>query len=402
MKKPITKKLLSLIAVIVAVCIFATSVYAVVITYSDVETTHLVALPTRTIDEIDYTGVGGIATGKTKDSMFVLKAERQSASDGSYTSHEQKALFYDFPDIENLSNRHYYTLPYAGHANGMAIDDQNIYVCGWTTIDGHVDNQENNEHNNWIIMIPRKIFTELRKGPDGVDMPKDNRNTEEVEGYSILYPKVKSVAADGTVTYSDYENVINRITLHGSNGSFIIGYEKNNLKSEDYNLFTTAELETYNGKTLFVVSESPDDIFAVENNIAYKNATNQDICYAPGHGLFIPKWYGTNLNDEYYKPTKTVILWADIDGAYTTRTIGNMTVKYYIPNRINVDKSGSKYNGSIYKFESFEIESIAFTQDGDMLFSCNIRNTEEYKNIANYADSVFKLTHDNGQQFVLN
>ncbi|MGN1442969.1 MAG: hypothetical protein ACI4XE_03880, partial [Acutalibacteraceae bacterium] len=347
MKNRMTKKILSLIAVVLAVCALGTSVYAAVVVYSDVETTWLDFLDPQTVNNIPYDAVGGIATGKTRNSMFVLLSERNN---GGHPATEQRALFYDYPNINNLSNRHYYTLPYAGHANGMTIDDNNIYVCGWTMYGEGTGNQANNTHNNWIIMIPRTMFTALRQGNNGATMPKDDRTTEAVEGYSILYPKVKHIASDGTVTYTDYTGVITCITLHGSNGHFIINYS--GVASGNDFCFTTAKIETVNGKKYFVVSDNINDIFFVQNNAAYQNSMSQDICYAPGHGFFIPRWYST------YNSTKNIIFWADIDGASSTKTVNNVNYRYYIPDKINVDKTNSTFTNSDgekkKKFKVFE------------------------------------------------
>lgn len=404
------RKLLCVITAVVAICAFIVTAYATVVTYTNTETEHVATLPSREIDNVTYSGVGGLAIGRKHNSMFVMKAETQ---EGNPT--EQNALLYDFPDIDNPSNVHYYRLNHAGHANAMTIDDTNIYVCGWTKID-HYDgsNQSNNKYNNWVLMIPRKMFTSLRKGANGVYMHKYNKNTPDIPGYSILYPKVKTILADGSVKYSDYMKTINSISKYNDSETFIIGYNMAQ-KSErakqiradlgDDMAFTTARLEEYNGRTYFVVSEEQEDIFVVKNNVANKDAVDQDIGYAPGHGLFIPKWYGGSVANPYYKPTKTVIMWANIDSEASSKIIDGTSYRYYIPNRIVIDKSKDKDSNGNLLYTKFEPESIAFTKDengydGSLLFSCNtLRNSSAD---GAYKDSVFKLTHDGGQGFSLN
>ena len=396
MKKQIIKRLTALLLAVVCTATFYTMAYAAVVVYSNIETEHIASLADQTFNEVEYTAVGGIATGKYRTSMFVLKSEKKTTS---YT--EQKAVFFDYPNIEsNTTDPHIYLLPYAGHANAMTIDDNNIYICGWTKIENNVGNQKNNTYNNWIIKIPRNLFSSFRKLDNGDTLPKDNKNTTAVEGYSILYPQVKVIDANGAVTYEKYKNVINAITLHNDNGEFIINYP---LKGRGYDkAFTTAKLETDSaGSTYFVVSEDPEDIFVVENNVQYQNATDQDICYSPGHGLFVPKWYGKKYKEdgttvsEYYNETKNVIMWADIDGDFEYKNIKGVNYRYYTPDKINVNKTSEKNNSGQQIYNKFEVESIAFTVDGDMLFSSNIDS------INGTVDSVFKLTHDNGQKFLL-
>lgn len=407
------RKIFSAVAVVAVLMTFITTVYAAVITYSNTETEHIARLPGRTLDGVRYTGVGGIAIGRKKNSMFVMKAE-EKADSGSNNLTEQSALLYDFPDISNPTERHYYRLRHAGHANAMAIDATNIYVCGWTTniISG---NQQSNEYNNWILMIPREMFATLRKGSDGAFIHKYNSDNPDEPGYSVLYPKVKTVSDDGTVKYSDYERIINTISLYKGNYQFIIGIGRlSKVKGDDNFMsglgddmaFTTAKLEQVNGKTYFVVSESPKDIFVVKNNVANKDAVNQDICYAQGHGLFIPKWYGgvRNAENKYFNTTKTVIMWANIDGSHGSKVINGVSYRYYEPNKIVIDKSKEKGSDGKLLFDKFEPESIAFTKDengydGELLFSCNVKKGDSEQT---YGDSVYKLTHDGGKNFSLN
>lgn len=171
MKNKIVKTLVTLVAVIITAGVMCTTAYAAV--YSNIELKHIAAIPNRTVNEVTYSAVGGFATGNSVNSMFTLKAEK-AGQDLEYK--EQNALFYDFPNIDNPSNYHFYILPYAGHANGMAIDKNNIYVCGWRYVDSDdpelLGNQKNNEHNNWIINIPRSIIASMRSKQNGAKIPK--------------------------------------------------------------------------------------------------------------------------------------------------------------------------------------------------------------------------------------
>lgn len=389
------KRIMSLVLSFTIICtlfVTAITVYAVT-TYRDTETTHIVSLPSKTIDGTTYSGVGGIAVGKNQNSMFVVKAKKSgSPANGDY------ALFYDFPSIQSPETRHTYLLPFAGHANGMAISSTNVYVCGWASSTDQGSSE--NTYNNWIVVVPRALISALRRGSgDNIYMDSFCENNPNVPGYYVMYPKLKTVLADGSVEYTDYEREIKSITMYNSDDSFIISYAPLNGNDPNGDIaYTVARLETYNGEKVFVVSDDPNDIFFVKNNIVNKEAVGQDICYASGHGLFIPKWYGKNVSNQYYNPNKTVILWADIDGDYSYKTVNGVSYRYYEPDKIVIDKTNEKDSNNEPLYSSFEPESIAFSKYGNLLFNCNtIKNSAAE---GGYNDSVFKLTH-NGQKFVL-
>lgn len=392
MKKQIIKRLTALLLAVVCTATFYTMAYAAAIVYSNLELEHIAEIENQKDENGKrYTAVGGIAAGTNRTSMFVTKAEKNIEG-----ATERLALFYDFPNINKPSTRYYYFLPQAGHANGMAIDDYNIYICGWTKNSALIDDmrdefelEENDPlYRNWIIKLPRNKFSDFRKAGNGYTIEKDDPNTTEVEGYTILRPKI-----DGTDTY--FNKSINNITKYNSNKTFIVQYHiggiGNNLA------YTTARLVTENGVENFYVSTDPDDIFIVENNVLFYDGTLQDICYSPGNGLFIPIWYSTNDKDSpnysSINQNKTVIMWVDLstenNSKLSTITVGGNTYRYYTqPDKINVNQSGNGYT-------KFEVESIAITDDDEMIFSANVETSSAS------LDSVYKLTHDNGQNFVL-
>ena len=96
---------------------------------------------------------------------------------------------------------------------------------------------------------------------------------------------------------------------------------------------------------------------------------------------------------------KNVIMWVDLSTTnnpkLSTITIDGVTYRYYTqPDKINVNQSNKGYS-------KFEVESIAITVDGDMLFSANVKRATGQQGELTNVDSVFKMTHDNGQNFVL-
>ena len=379
-------------AVTLSMFALAITVYAAVVTYRNTETKFLATLPSKTIDGAYYSAVGGIAVGKKQNSMFIVKADSKSD--------ESDALFYDFPSIQSPDVFHTYIIPMAGHANGMTISSKNVYICSWKS---EKENLEVGESNNKILVIPRPLISVLRKTSGSYIRVDDYcKNNPSAPKYYTLQPKTKEVLADGSVRYTDYKDNIKTITMYTDDNSFIIGYTTMNKRdgTNEHIAYTIARLETYNDKTYFVVSKDPDDIFLVKNNVAHKGAMGQDICYAAGHGFFIPRWYGGGSStDEYYNKNKTVILWADIDGEYTYKTVRGVQYRYYIPDKIVIDKSKEKDSSNNLIYKKFEPESIAFTKYGSLIFSCNtVVNGEA---TGGYKDAVFKLSHDGGQKFEL-
>ena len=376
LKRKCKKFLFVFMIIMIVASSFTTLAYAAVSVISKVSTEKIADLPVYKADgsDVTYTSVGGIATGKSKHSMFVLKGNSNT---------QQYALFYYFPDMDNPNKYGVYRLKHAGHGNAMTVDRNNIFVAGWVTNKSSIEdlgNQENNTYNNWILMIPRSTISSMGLTKTGKKIPKDKKSTEEVEGFSVLYPKVKKTNSDGTVTYERYTKRIASITKFNEDGVFLIG--TSSPIEGDYLAYRKAKLEKSDGKTLFVVSEDPNDIYIVKNTVKNKDAIGQDICYSPNSGLFVPRWYGGGGEEnESYNPLKNVILWVDIDGTYSTVTKGSVNYKVYTPIKIDLNKSKESD-----KYSQFEIESIAFQADDTMIFSCNAVTAD-----GKQADAVFKL-----------
>lgn len=399
MKKQIIKRLTALLLAVVCTATFYTMAYAAAIVYNNIELEFITKIQTKEDDdEREYSGVGGIAAGTNRTSMFVTKAEKS-------TSHatERMALFYDFPNINEPGTRYHYFIQQAGHANGMAIDDYNIYICGWTKENDLLDdalaelqpvypniNSSDKVPNNWIIKLPRNYFSFFRSRGNGYEIKPDSPSEK---GYTLLRPII-----DGT-TDTLFEKDIRNITKYNSNKTFLVQYFMDGIGN---NLaYTTARLVTENGVEKFYVSTDPEDIFIVENNVLFYSGTKQDICYSPGNGLFIPIWYydDDDPDNPLTNKNKNVIMWVDLattnNPKLSTITIEGETYRYYTqPDKINVNQSGKGY-------DVFEIESIAITDDDEMLFGANIIQTEGQQGELTSSDSVFKMTYNNGQNFVL-
>ena len=353
---------------------------------------------------VQCSSLGGIGIGNNGNECFyALKASGYEQLGN--VMQEQYANFYYFPNLSTMKtdfqNGNYgvYQLKYAGHANGMAVDSNNIYITGYVVNearDGHTatgSNQQNNTYNNWIIMLPISVVSQMASNgfyQNGAYIPKYNANSG-TNGYRILYPKIKN--SNGN--YVRYQKEITAITKYDTDGSFIINTEIPGISESDAFQFVKAEIKTINGSTEFVVSNNPLDYFLVENNLQQHITTPQDICYKPACGFFIPRFYGNNNSG------KTVIAWADIHDTTNYQWIAgtNESYKMYTPTKINLNKTNyteqSPATGQVVlKYSRFEVESIAISQDNNLYAGMDIALTSEYAgpNGNRQFDGIYKLT----------
>ena len=347
------------------------------------------------------TNNSGIAIGKGANSMFVIKS--------SSLNHEA-ALFYfpEIPDGNDSSDPIIIRIANAGHANAMAIDNNNLYITGWVrstaTTTGTIYG-----NNNTIIKIPRTLIAQVANSNTTNKIISEATST--TAGYTRLYPKY----LDGN-TYKNYDGKIQSISKAQSNGTFIIeGSIDNYSNPNDDFIFTTARLQTVGGVERFVVSKSPSDMFIVKNNLSNHDPVDQDIGYSINSGFFAAKWYGNDTSSSGYQ-NKNVIAWADIFGAPDdVKVINNASYNYFVPDKININVNGLT-DGGVKIYDQFEIESVAFNANDEMFVTANVVFTEAYKDIFgqstynstfmieedNIQDAVFKITHDNGSNFTLN
>jgi hypothetical protein len=271
-----------------------------------------------------------------------------------------------------LTNKKKFYIHYAGHANAMAIDSNNVYVTGWVKEPDHL--QSYNPYNNIILMIRR---SKIALKANGDTLIKDNLQTGVENDFAVLHPKKinPNAAQQPNKPYVAFNHPITAITVYGSNGHFIVFYKDTN-NNQKY--FTTAELVQYNGSTLFVVSES--NKFKLLNDYTPESGEvihRQDIYYDSNRG-FYQAFYVSNSTGT---SKKNYILRANIDtGSYNTQN----GVKIYTPDRI-------LYNPSSSNYQKIEFESFAFDLNGDMLIACNAKDSS-----GNPADGVFKLTRSSG------
>lgn len=381
LKKKIFKVLLISVVVILCFSTVASATNAI----TNTKTTRIAKVPTKIYDGERFSCVGGATTDNDKHSMFVLKS----------SDTENHATLYYYPDLTDATSRStYYTyrVPGAGHANGMTIDSNSIYITCWSNIAGE------NTGDNKIIAISLDTIDTLPQTKLGYVLQEHH--------YNVINAKSKTISSNGSISYSNYGSEIRTITKYTGDGIFLI---RSNINAGNDFAYTVARLETYNGSTILSVSSDPADTFIVKNTLSATVYHGQDICYSPYTGLLIPVWYGHKVNGVPTDYCKNEIMWVNIvDGSYSTKTIDNVSYKYYTPTNIVVDHTNTIGYG-VQKYTKFEIESIAITKNKRMLLACNIEFTTEFETeyeerndgVAVGGDGVYRLTYDTGGNILL-
>ena len=367
MKKQLTKTIVGILLALILATSFITPAFASSV-ISDVDHEWLFDVPDQPYTSNNCTNISGIGIGKTQNSLFVVKSHD--------TDNHTDAAFFYYPDMNYPSTCRIYRLKYAGHANGMAVDNNYIYI----TASSNAQNPNYPHPNtyNCIIRISRSLIASLSNGA-----------TINYSDYTTFEP-VKEVSG----TYSTYGKNISMITKYNTNGKFIINFDE--LSTSTRFAFTTAEIKTVGGQEKFVISTNHNDIFFVENNLSGSGTSKVDICYSPNCGLFIPKWYGKMAASKTNR-NKNVILWVNnVNGSYTNVSTTYGSCNCYTPRKINhvvTDVDGD------YTLTKFEMESVAFDQNDEFIFSANIQYTKTSQIGLDDADTydddgIFRLYHN--------
>ena len=345
--------------------------------------------PTQT-----YTNLSAMSFADNANCLYTVKVADTGTNSNGY--------FYYYPDIDDDSNYRQFFIQFVGHANGMTVTSQYIYILALSQTENNTSSPIGSNEaatQNKIIQIPRSFIHNL---PNGSTISPSN--------YTIITAK----HYNGSVL-QDYNQALGNITRYNNNNSFIVNYHLSGVTGGF--AFTIARLQTVNGNTEFIVSEDHDDIFIVRNLLPDTYLTHPDIAYSTTCGLFIPKWYGGKkkvgdeyvINEQYYNPCKNVVLWAKmVDGVYTNKKVGGIWYKEYIPDKIVVNVSNLMV-GNIPKYTKFEIEGTAIdhykenegqpneVEKADLLFSVNVNSTLS----AHKADGIFRVKRTGTDSFVV-
>ena len=321
-----------------------------------------------TVNPAKYNGLtcsnmGGLSvtsTGSTKR-MYVVKSHKD----------EQEAVLYFFKNYDELDSLNNSKNEYGkielkglvGHANGMAIDDNYIYITCWR--------KEASTHpsRNDIVRISRDRIWSMYK----------NRSSENLgtlkpgdKGCTVYSAKMRS--SSGQLVEFDEE--ITAITKYKNNAQFIISYK---VKEKDENNYTRGRFAYFTIASIsnnqLVVSQSATDCFKVDTGLV--NSTAQDIGYSPSQGLFIPRLIAAESSGIQ---VLNKIVWIRLDslsGSNREYNRNNSRFRY-----INVSKSENN-------FELFEVESVSFDNNRELIVSANTAPIGEENE--KYIDGVFRI-----------
>ncbi len=392
MKKISSRILCCILTIILTFSIFSINAYAAQVIVADT--------PTRYAQIPTYDGKGscsGIAIRENAEELFVAKA----------SSEEDDAILYYFPNIQNKNNYYIYIISNAGHANAMTIDTNYIYITAWKK-DKTDLNQYNDQKNDVIRLSLSYIYNHMT-----ATINTNINNVPNMNSSNTGCTRFSAVKLDSSNNVVNYNAVINSISRYQNDGEFIINYTALNetVNSVEYRGFTKASIENIGGTQKFVVSTSNNDAFTLKKNWNSEDPTYQDLEYSEDNGFFLPIWYGKDSTANTNKNTnKNVLAWADIDHPTSSNsqnvTISGVSYKCFIPDKINVNVSSVKKSGTnIYIYKKFEMESLAFDATGQMYAAVNVGYTSDYLNTnPNYfyrEDGVYKINHNNGQNFIL-
>ena len=332
MKRSLKKVISIMLVVLIITCQLFLAIAATV----DISTatTRIASVPTGSTQCGAMEGLCVTASG-SNNRLFVVKINESLDRVMLY-------MYKDYTTMSNSSDDDYgrFTLDgFAGHANGLAVDDNYIYITCWYRTNG--------ANSTKIARISRSKLWSMYKATSSVDK---GTITSSTDGCTIL----SSFYSDG----SAYDKTINAITYY-KNGKFIINYdakssERYYTSSNKVLYYTTAEVQ--NGK--FVVSNSPSDVFCVDTGFSY--SVGQDIGYGASNGFFIAQWLGNTVDNT--NMTKNKIIWIKLNslsGDYRVYTADNSKYRH-----INVNKSTSI-------FTQYELESVSVGSDNCLYANVN-------------------------------
>ncbi len=305
------------------------------------KTTRIGSVPSDGTNWIGMEGMCVTATG-SNNRLFAVNINKTN----------DRAMLYMYKDYTSMTDSDdddYGTFllnGIAGHANGLAVDDNYIYITCWYQED------EVNFDGNKILRISRSKLWSMYKATSDT-----YKGEIEVDGTGCTI--LSSYYSDGNI----YNGVIYSITYY-KNGKFIINYDvKSSEKYTEENhptkiiYYTTAEVQ--NGR--FVINNSPNEIFCVDTEVA--NPKGQDIGYGASNGFFIVLWLGG---------AKNKIIWVKLNslsGIERFYSSSNDEAKY---RHINVNKSANI-------FTKYEMQSVSIGSDNCLYANVNTKPKTGYE-----------------------
>ena len=304
-------------------------------------TERIASVPSDPANWLGMEGMCVTATG-SNNRLFAVNINKSDSKAMLYMYKD----YISMPDIEDDEYGTFLLDGIAGHANGLAVDDNYIYITCWYKED------EVNFDGNKILRISRSKLWSMYKATSDTykgEIKVDNTSCTILSSYY----------SDGNI----YNGVIYSITYY-KNGKFIINYDVKS--SEKYTeddhptkiiYYTTAEVQ--NGR--FVINNSPSEIFCVDTEVA--NPMGQDIGYGASNGFFIVLWLGG---------AKNKIIWVKLNslsGIERFYSSSNDEAKY---RHINVNKSANI-------FTKYEMQSVSIGSDNCLYANVNTKPKTGYE-----------------------
>ena len=334
--------------------------------------------------------------------LFVIRVESKSEDDENRennTNEDDLAMLYIYEDYSTMSNKasdKYGTIllrNLVGHANGMAIDDEYIYITCWDN-----DDDDGNYNERKIVRINIDALWAVYNADDVEDSIFKGQLTADSDGVTILPVMIKN---ENNVLETFLEKIVG--ITYFRNGKFFINLEATSDGDTHYLNFTKAEISD-NGTPnndeddYLIVSDSETDKFKVVFNDA-PNTFGQDIGYDPDCGLFIVRSYKEKIiyvdadgkeKVKFVPTTENVIIWIRLDSlSGENRVYINDNSSYRI---INVNKSSN-----IFKY--YELESVSIGSDNFMYACVNVLLSDSsYKDYKR--DPIIKITRPDGSKFL--
>lgn len=327
---------LSVLTVITVACgtnAFAYAADATTITNNALDYKNVVA-----VADYDATNIGGMSAGTANNRLFVVKSK----------SDETVGTLYYYSNIYNTSSvkRIKFTNGLLGHANGMAVDDDYIYVTMWQ--------QKTDGEKTRILQINRKAISAL---PDGYTVTGASAVYDGIKICTRFYPK----NPDGTQYTTTSITSITKYSYDATNKKTTFIISAGNYDSRNVLVYKKAILD-HNTNVITVQNEK----YFVKNPTTVtihgepKSVTLQDIFYDKEYGLFIPIWHGKDNGDgaNTYKRNNSV-LQVDLNRETVPYTIQTGSKAGTVINVINPTYI-NLVNSSDTNLKQFELESMAF------------------------------------------
>lgn len=350
------------------------------------KTTRIASLPSVKSGECGNTQSLSVASTGSYKRLFVVRVNGQ----------ENKAVLYMYKSYENMetdATDEYGTFELdnlAGHANGMAIDDEYIYIT--------CRSEKNNTNQYNVVRILRSGLWNMYKAKTETHKGKLDANS----GYVTIMPVVNSDGSIFTtkiVGTTHYKDLVDENDSNKKIKRFIIKTPKTKVNGESCMNFTIAHVEE-NGTDddkddFFVVSDSATDKFRVAfDDLA--NTFGQDIGYDPNCGLFIVRPYKVKITDEegnnkFVPTTENAIIWIRLDSLPEGE------------NRVYRKDNEDGYriirvNKSTDIFETYELQSVGIGSNNHMYASVIVKTLSVTSTYALHP--IIKITKPNGEAFL--